>query len=205
MFLKHYIKLYFFRKKWRKLNKHNNCMAKEIFDINKVKVGRYTYGSLEVLDYGKSGMLEIGSYCSIGDGTVFLLSAEHPTKLVSTFPFKIICMNYNINEAFSKGNIIIEDDVWVGYGATILSGVKIGQGAVIAACAVVTTDIPAYAIAGGNPARIIKYRFDNDIIDKLIKCDYSAIDKQFIENNLDKLYAPFAKEDRLDWLPQKGE
>jgi serine acetyltransferase len=93
------------------------------------------------------------------------------------------------NEAFSKGNIVIDDDVWIGYGVTILSGVHIGQGAVVAAGAVVTKDVPPYAIVGGVPAKIIKYRFSPEIIEELMKIDYSKLEEDDIKNHIDDLYS----------------
>lgn len=84
---------------------------------------------------------------------------------VSTYPFKRKLFHGG-EEAVSKGDIIVGDDVWVGYGATILSGVHIGQGAVIAAGAVVNKDVPPYAIVGGIPAKVIKYRFSESVCKK---------------------------------------
>lgn len=85
------------------------------------------------------------------------------------------------------------DDVWIGYGAMILSGLTINQGAIIAAGSVVTKNVPAYAIAGGNPAKIIKYRFEDSIIDKLVKIDFSKLDKNLIINNVNDLYRKIEK------------
>ena len=84
-----------------------------------------------------------------------------------------------------KRTIVLHDYVWLGYGVTVLSGVEIGQGAVVAAGSVVTRDVPAYAVVGGVPARVIKYRFDSDLIDELKKIDYCKITKADIEKNLD--------------------
>ena len=97
-------------------------------------------------------------------------------------------------EAKSKGDIIIKDDVWIGTNAIILSGVTIGQGAIIAAGAVVTKDVPPYAIAGGNPAQIIKYRFEPEIIEKLKKFDYSKLTEEKIQKLGLKLYKEITKE-----------
>lgn len=92
------------------------------------------------------------------------------------------------NEALSKGNIIIEDDVWIGQGAIILSGVTIGRGSVIGAGAVVAKDIPPYSIVVGNPGKVIKKRFSDEIIEKLMKVDYSKLDENKIKYNIDLLY-----------------
>ena len=91
-------------------------------------------------------------------------------------------------EAFSKGDIFIDDDVWIGYRSTIMSGIHIGRGAVIAAGSVVTKDVPPYAIVGGVPAKVIKYRFDNEIREFASRVDYNKFDKDFVRENLDLLY-----------------
>ncbi len=107
------------------------------------------------------------------------------------------------NEAITKGNIIIGNNVWIGYGATILSGVSIGDGAVIAAKAVITHDVPPYAIVGGIPSKIIKFRFNEEIIQELLKIDYEKLDKIFFEKNINILYTKVEKTDMLSYLPKK--
>ena len=106
-------------------------------------------------------------------------------------------------EAISKGDIIVGDDVWIGYGATILSGVYIGQGAVIAVGAVVSKDVPAYAIVGGIPAKVIKYRFSESVCKTLEKIDYSKIDEEFVKKHIDELYEEIDENTDLSWLPMK--
>ena len=106
-------------------------------------------------------------------------------------------------EANSKGDIIIDDDVWIGYRAIVLSGVHVGQGAVIAAGAVVTKDVPPYAIVGGNPAKVINYRFDEDMIDKLLEFDYTGIDEKLISQHIDELYQKMEGIEQFSWIPKK--
>ena len=91
-------------------------------------------------------------------------------------------------EAFSKGDIIIEDDVWIGYGATIMSGVHIGKGAVIAANAVVTKNVPAYAIVAGIPAKLVRYRFEGDVIKEVSKLDFEKLTKEKVIAYKNDLY-----------------
>ena len=95
-----------------------------------------------------------------------------------------------MNEAWSKGPIVINDDVWLGTNALILSGIEIGQGAVIAAGAVVTNDIPPYAIAAGVPAKVIKYRFNQEMIDKLLQLDLGKMDEKYVQEHLSILTEP---------------
>lgn len=181
------IKLNKFRKKWRYNNKNNETIPMNIFDDNLVTVGKYSYGELNVISFNKNSKLKIGNLCSIAQNVKFILDADHRTETISTFPFKVKILKEVEYEATSKGDIVIEDDVWIGYGAMILSGVKIGQGAVVAAGAIVTKNVPPYAIVGGVPARVLKYRFFKEQIDKLLHIDYGRIDKNFIIKNKDLL------------------
>lgn len=120
--------------------------------------------------------LKIGKFCSIACGAKFIFtSANHSLKSLSTYPFPIFFEEWgldvkNIREAWdNKGDIVIGSDVWIGYEAVILSGVTIGDGAVVGARAVVTKDVPPYTVVGGVPARPIKKRFDEQTIDRLLK------------------------------------
>ena len=203
-FLVKQVKLYRMRKIWRKRNKHNSTCALNLFPIDMVKVGNSTYGSIKVLSFNCQARLFIGNYCSIAPEVVFILSADHALNRISTFPFKAKCLyDDSYLEGVSKGDIIIGDDVWIGYGAIILSGVHIGQGAVIAAGAVVTKNVPSYAIVGGNPARIIRYRFREDLLEILQQIDYSKIGFDYIKQNEQKLYQTLNEVEQLKGVPLK--
>ena len=195
---------YRFKKKWEKKNTDNfTTVGKYTFDTSKVLVGKGTYGELNVLQFETTcSKLIIGNYCSIAPEVVFMTDGEHSYKNISTYPFATRYFNKSI-ETLSKGDIIIGDDVWIGYGALIMSGVNIGQGAVIAAGAVVTKDVPPYAIVGGVPANVIKYRFDKNIIDELLRVDYKKFSINDIEQNLNKLYCELDNIEQLQWLPRK--
>lgn len=139
-----------------KKNKHNFTIVENCFNFSKVTVGKYTYGPIKALSFGNNNeKLVIGSFCSIAKEVTFLLGGAHNYQTLSTYPFPV---KWFSEDTPSKGPIIIDDDVWIGYKATILSGVHIGQGAVIAAGAVVTKDVPAYSIVGGVPAKVIKFK-----------------------------------------------
>ena len=175
------IKMYFHKAQWKKMNKHNKTIANTLFDVSLVNVGKGSYGHLNVHSYGnKDESLVIGNYCSIAGNVHFILSGGHDYLNFSTYPF--YAMNDSkVVEATTKGEIRIEDDVWIGYGSIVLSGVKIGRGAVIAAGSIVTRDVPPYAIWINN--KVYKYRFSQEIIDKLMKIDYSSIDSKNIATN----------------------
>lgn len=195
---------YRFKKKWEKKNTDNfTTVGKYTFDTSKVLVGKGTYGELNVLQFETTCCkLIIGNYCSIAPEVIFMTDGEHSYKSISTYPFATRYFNKSI-DTLSKGDIIIGDDVWIGYGAIIMSGVNIGQGAVIAAGAVVTKDVSPYAIVGGVPANVIKYRFDKNIIDELLRVDYKKISINDIEQNLNKLYCELDDIGQLQWLPRK--
>lgn len=191
------------KRKWRLANPMNTTKAMNIFDLNRVSVGKNSYGEIRMIAFGVKSKLCIGAYVSIAPNVTFILDAEHYIDHISTYPFKTSYLHLTEQEAFGKGDIVIDDDVWIGYGSIIMSGVHIGQGAVIAAGAVVTKDIPPYAVAGGVPARVIKYRFDKKIRAALLKVDYSKLDKKLIKLYIDELYMKLENVNQLNWLPKR--
>lgn len=146
--------------------------------IGYVSVGRATYGVVNALiDNCSKSRLRIGSFCSIAPEVVFILVSEHPYSGFTTYPHKVI-FGGRRGEATSKGSIIVEDDVWIGYGAIINSGVRIGQGAIVASGSVVVKDVPPYAIVGGNPAKLVKYRFqDEDVRRAMSRLDFTRLEE----------------------------
>lgn len=202
-YLNEKIKLALFKIQWRKHNKHNFTGAKNIFNEKNVIVGKYTYGRINVLNELDNVKLIIGHYCSIAENVSFILGNDHRLNCISTYPFSHMIVDSRNTDAISKGNIEINDDVWIGYGATIMSGVCIGQGAVVAAGAVVTKDIPPYAVVGGVPAKIIKYRFSPEIINRLMEIDYSKLTREAIAAHMKELREEIKGVEQLEWLPQK--
>ncbi len=181
------LKLQRFRQEWTK--NHPDSLPVNCFNPDLVSVGRNSYGELNVVSFNDNTRLTIGNYVSIGQKVTFLLDVEHNTNTVSTYPFKAKIIQAG-DEASSKGDIVIDDDVWIGYGATILSGVHIRQGAVVAAGAVVCKDVEPYSVIGGVPAKIIKYRYDKDVIDYLLSLNYGDLTKQLIKVHIRELYTP---------------
>lgn len=184
---KHYYCLGELNAKWRAQNSHNYTNIARRCDFSHVKVGNYTYGPLNIHDFKSDNSLSIGNFCSIADDVHFFLAGGHELNRISTYPFKKNIFDGN-PESISKGNIVIEDDVWIGSGVFILSGVTVRKGSVIAAGSVVTKDIPQYVIVAGVPARVIKKRFADDVSELLMNFDYSQIDKKTIKANIDLLY-----------------
>lgn len=197
-----FLKNRLFRRKWRKANGHNGTYVRHAFPMELVQVGHHTYGPVDPLISNTQSRLIIGSFCSIAEEVKFILSGEHRTDTISTFPFQARCLTGQ-PEAGSRGDIIVEDDVWIGFRATVLSGVRIGQGAVIAAGAVVTKDVPAYAIVGGVPAKVLRYRFAEPLRQALCQIDLSKLSQQDIENHRQDLYTPLTDPSQLDWLSKK--
>ena len=188
MFVLNYIKLWLFRKRYRKINRHNETLIMNFCDLSKVVVGKKTYGEIRVTDFSLSNTkLQIGSYCSIAPNVRFLLGGEHPVYSISTYPFKVKSFG-EFREAGSKGDIVLRDDVWIGDGAIICSGVTIGQGAIVAAGAVVTKDVEPYAIVGGNPAKFIKWRFDENCRKILCKCNIVELFDRFTKEHMSLVY-----------------
>ena len=186
-------KLHRFKNRWKKMNTLNMTTANCFFDPNLVDVGDNSYGELNIVSFASNSKLHIGRFVSIAQEVIFILDADHYTNHISTYPFKVKYINSEREESFGKGDIFIEDDVWIGYRAMILSGIRVGKGAVIAAGSVVTHNVPPYAIVGGVPARILKYRFDKDICCTLEQVDFSRFNRDFVRNYIDLLYSPVHK------------
>lgn len=181
------IRLELYKLKWRKKNFNNETEIFNIFNFNRVSVGKKSYGKLKIYMWDDLSKIKIGNFVSIGEDTKFILGGNHSTNIFSTYPFKVK-YNFEKFEAYSKGDIIIEDDVWIGQNVIILSGVKIGKGAVIGTGSLVAKDIPSYAICVGNPCEIVKYRFSSDIIKVLEEINLEKIDLEFVKQNIDILY-----------------
>jgi len=134
--------------------------------------GKHTYGPNPII-MGSESVAQgssIGNFCSIAEGLQFIVRGAHMTRWVSTYPFSAIWkMNVPLHDLPLVSPITIGNDVWIATNVKIKQGVKIGDGAVLATECFVTKDIPAYAMVGGNPAKIIRYRFSEKQIEELLK------------------------------------
>lgn len=170
-------------------------------------VGDKTYGwqSLIIDEYFASeAKVIIGKYCSLSKNIRIITGGIHPTNWISTFPMNIYynqAQKFKDGLPFSKGDIVIGNDVWIGTDVIILSGVTIGDGAVIAAGSVVTKNVEPYSINGGNPIKLIRYRFEDKHVKKLLKiCWWNWNEKEIIDNikflssnNIDEFFESIEK------------
>lgn len=125
------------------------------------------YNVLYNYDFSKVKLV-IGKFCAIAAETKFIMTGDHKLDAISTYPFPIFGKGwetaFNVDDLPVKGDIIVGHDVWFGYDSLVMNGVTIGNGAIIAARAVVVKDVPPYSIVAGNPAKVMKMRFDNQTI-----------------------------------------
>lgn len=185
-----------------------------------IKVGKHTYGvhenkvfwDVSAYDYKGNYFLPnliVGSYCSVGTRVKFYLGGNHRHDWITTYPFHVKSIHNNTFKSLpdkikgyphTNGDINIGNDVWIGERVTVMSGVKIGDGAVIAANSTVVKDVEPYSITGGNPAKHIKYRFTDDVIKKLLEIKWWNME----ENKLDKLI-PYMVSNDIDLFFKKYE
>jgi acetyltransferase-like isoleucine patch superfamily enzyme len=151
------------------------------------RYGKHTYGKIVIHAWDEeftSSTVEVGSYTSIGGNCSMILDGNHKYTGFSTFPFKESLGWDAPGSRWGKKVPTIGNDVWIGMNVMILSGVSIGDGAIVAANTVVTKDVPPYAIVAGNPGRIKKYRFSQDIIDELLRYPWWALPDETVRNDI---------------------
>ncbi|WP_338733923.1 CatB-related O-acetyltransferase [Mangrovimonas cancribranchiae] len=179
------------------------CFLKNIVKNPNIIIGDYTYyDDFENVENFEKNVkyhfdfvgdkLKIGKFCMIASDVTFIMNgANHLTDAMSTYPFAIFGNGWeHAMEGKSypqKGDINIGNDVWIGYNATIMAGVTIGDGAIIATNATVTKDVEPYSIVGGNPAKEIKKRFSKEIITKLLELQWWHWDIEKITSNIQNL------------------
>jgi virginiamycin A acetyltransferase len=141
-------------------------------DYEAYSIGEWTYGFPLVKDWQQNTTLTIGRYCSIAENVTILLGGEHKPDWLTTFPFGELLNTPPSDEhkiGASKGDVTIGNDVWIGMYSIILSGVTIADGAIVAAGSVVTKNVPPYAVVGGNPAKLIRFRFPDETISRMLE------------------------------------
>lgn len=179
------------------------CFLKNVVQNPNIIVGDYTYyDDFETVENFEKNVkylfdftgdkLVIGKFCMIASDVTFIMNgANHLSESISTYPFAIFGGDWSNamdgKEYPSKGDTIIGNDVWIGYGATIMPGVSIGDGAIVATKSVVTKDVEAYSVVGGNPAREIKKRFSEAKIQELLKISWWDWPIEKITQNVHKL------------------
>ena len=179
------------------------CFLKNIIKNPNIIVGDYTYYDdfEDVHNFEKNvkyhfdftgDQLIIGKFCMIASDVKFIMNgANHLSNAISTYPFAVFGNGWESameGKTYpNKGNIEIGNDVWIGYNATIMAGVKIGDGAIIATNSTVVSDVEPYTIVGGNPAREIKKRFSPEIVERLLKLQWWNWDIEKITENVQNL------------------
>ena len=177
----------------------DNEYTKNVLKARNFEVGDYTYGIPVVRGqvFHPDIKLKIGKFCSIGGGVMIYLGMLHPVDFVSTYPFPAFPHDWSTAKfvkvadanRYSKGDVVIGNDVWIADKVIILSGVSIGDGAIIGTGAVVAKDVEPYSIIAGNPARLIRKRFDEETIAKLVEIKWWDWPVEKINKNLNILYS----------------
>ena len=155
----------------------------------KFNLGEHSYCASQpnIFAWNKSGEIEVGKFCSIATNVYFMIDGNHRIDGFTSYPLHILRADSD-TRPWGKSIPVIGNDVWIGMNAVIYSGVTIGDGAVVAGNAVVTKSVPPYAVVGGNPAKILKYRFSPEIIEKLLKLKWWDLPLDTILNRLGPLY-----------------
>ena len=185
------------------------CFIKNVISAPNISVGDYTYydDDTDPAGFEKNNVLFnwpefgdrliIGKFCAIASGTKFIMGpANHRISSVTTYPFAVFggawerAVPPHLSQLPHKGDITVGNDVWIGRESVIMPGVTIGDGAIIAAYSVVTRDVPAYHVAGGNPARVIKPRFESALIDLLQRLRWWDLEGEELAKLLPLLCSP---------------
>jgi virginiamycin A acetyltransferase len=160
-----------------------------------VTVGRYTYydpNDIRFIAYIPGERIIVGKFCSLASGTLICTGAQHATDAVSTWPFdNFVLGRENPTRTYrSSRHTVLGNDVWTGCRSHIMPGVHVGNGAVVAARAVVFSDVPDYAIVCGNPARVVRYRFSSAVVKRLLRIAWWDWPDEKIRENLEWFYRP---------------
>jgi len=168
--------------------------ARSVVPAGDIRIGRGTYGRLHIQLFHPEDSVEIGNFCSIGPEVLILAGGEHRTDLPSTYPFRKKVRPQEINtDVVSKGKVSIGHDVWIGARSLILSGVTLGNGVIVAGGSVVTRGAEPYSIVGGNPAKVIRRRFGEDVIEALQRIAWWEWPDEIIRERMNDFYVPVAE------------
>lgn len=186
-----------------------SCFIKNVVKAPNIIIGDYTYyddsddptgfeHNNVLFNYPEFGdRLIIGKFCAIASGTKFIMgAANHRISSITTYPFNVFGGVWkektpdHLSQLPFKGDIIVGNDVWIGRESRIMPGVKIGDGSIVDAYSVVTKDVPPYSVIGGNPARLIKRRFEDDLIKMLLKLRWWDFDAEKLVKFLPVLCDP---------------
>jgi acetyltransferase-like isoleucine patch superfamily enzyme len=153
-----------------------------------LQLGKHSYGNIDVKVWAQPNVVvKTGAYCSFAGNIRMFIDGNHRIDKFSSYPFSRIFPSFP-HTLYAKETPIIGNDVWIGNDVVIFSGVHIGDGAVIAGQSVVTKSVPPYAVVAGNPARIVKYRFDEKSIEELLRLKWWDLPDNVIANQLLPVY-----------------
>ncbi len=156
-----------------------------------LEVGDHSYGDFEVVLFsGDASRVTIGKWCSIASEVEIMPGGNHRIDTVTSYPmYQNLVPDHmpRVGKPWSKGDVVIGNDVWIGRAAKILGGVTIGDGAVIAAWSVVTKSVPPYAIVAGVPARTVRHRFAEDIVESLLRIRWWDWDDSLVHERMEEL------------------
>lgn len=179
---------------------YSECIKQQMKGVNgeNIQIGAFTYCNTSIVGSNDGTKLTVGKFCSIAQGTVIILGGEHRPDWCTTYPFNVKMNEFGYIKGHpkSKGDVVIGNDVWIASHSLILSGVHIGNGSIIAANAVVTKNVEPYTIVGGNPAKPIRKRFDDQTIKKLEEIQWWNWNYEYIydaipilqSNHIDRLF-----------------
>lgn len=186
-----------------------SCYIKNVIQAPNIIVGDYTYyddpedptgfeRNNVLFNYPEFGdRLIIGKFCAIASGVKFIMGpANHRISSVTTYPFNVFGGSWrektpaHLSQLPFKGDIVVGNDVWIGRESVIMPGVRVGDGSIVAAYSVVTRDVPPYSVVGGNPAKWIKKRFDDELIDLLLRFQWWDLEPDELTERLPLLCDP---------------
>ncbi len=194
----HYKAISYIRNKWAH---HLFLKSKKYVD----SWGNKSYGEPHIVCYDLVSKLSVGKYVSISDRVSILLGANHKKGLITTYPRSLINKGVSQQQTNEPGSVIIGNDVWVGYGVTIIGPVSIGDGAIVGAGALVLSDVAPYSVVGGVPAKELKKRFNEDAIYDLQKVKWWDKTDEEIKNMEGDLYSSDPKVFIEKYLTREGE